>query len=382
MKMKTFEIKVDPQIIKWSIETSGLDVPQLSEKLKVSEEIIRKWIKGEKCLTLKQLENLAKYTKRPLSVFFLPSPPKEKPLPKDYRLLPGREGIFSVETLLAIREARKLQKIGKFLLENLGISTKPNIKPINLNNNPYKIAQEYREIFQIDEEIQKKWRNTYEAFNFLRKEIESLNIFVFQISMPVEDARGFTLTDEEPFIIVVNSKENIEPRLFTLIHEFAHTLLRESSIDLPEESLVQEKIEFNRVERWCNEFASEFLFPQSIAKRVFEENKPILFEKETLRKLSKTYKISKTMLLYNAVKLGYLNREKYEEIVKKIRFYEHKGFIRPERRCVTEKGEKFISLVESNLEKGNITFDQVLEYLGVKVRHYEKILQFIKRLRK
>jgi len=98
--METFEIEVKPEIIKWSIETSGWNIPQLSEKLKVSEEIIQKWIKSEKYPTLRQLEILAKYTKRPLSVFFLPSPPKEKPLPKDYRMLPGREGIFSVETFL------------------------------------------------------------------------------------------------------------------------------------------------------------------------------------------------------------------------------------------------------------------------------------------
>lgn len=381
--METFEIEVKPEIIKWSIETSGWNIPQLSEKLKVSEEIIQKWIKSEKYPTLRQLEILAKYTKRPLSVFFLPSPPKEKPLPKDYRMLPGREGIFSVETFLAIREVRKLQKIGKILLENLGISIKPNVKPITLDDDPREIAQEYRKVFQVNEEIQKKWKDAYEAFNFLRKEIEKFNIFVFQISMPVEDARGFTLADEEPFVIIVNSKENIEPRLFTLIHELGHALLRESGIDLPEKSLMlPEKMEFNRIERWCNEFASELLFPQSVAERVFKENKPILFEKETLRKLSKTYKISKTMLLYNTVKLGYLNKEKYEEIVKKIKFYEQKGFIQPERRCVTEKGEKFVFLVESNLEKGNITFDQALEYLGVKVRHYEKILQSIKRLRK
>jgi Zn-dependent peptidase ImmA (M78 family) len=380
MRAKTFEVKVNPEIIKWSIETSGWSITELSKRLKVSEENVESWLKGEKNPTLRQLENLAKYTKRPLSVFFLPHPPKERPLPKDYRMLPDREGIFSRETILAIRLARKLQKIGKVLLENLGISTKPNVKHISLDDSPLEIAKEYREIFQINEEIQKKWRDAYEAFNFLRKRIEKLNVFVFQISIPIKDARGFTLADDEPFVIVINSKEKIEPRLFTLIHEFGHVLLRESGIDLPEESLASfEKIKISKIERWCNEFASELLFPYSIAKRVFEENKPVLLEKEILRKLSRMYKISKTMLLYNMVKLRYLAKEKYKEIVRKVQFVEKEGFVPPDKRCLVEKGEKFVSLVETNFEKGNITFDQALEYLGIKSRHYEKILSFLKR---
>lgn len=380
MKEKTFEIKINPEIIRWSIETSGWSISELSKKIKVSEEIIQKWIKGEKDLTLKQLENLAKYVKRPLSVFFLPFPPKEKPLPKDYRLLPNMEGIFSRETILAIRLARKLQKAGKVLLENLGVSTKPNVKHVSLDDSPLEIAKSYRENFRINEEIQKKWRDAFETFNLLRKAIEKLNMFIFQISMPIKDARGFTLADEEPFVIVINSKEKIEARLFTLIHEFGHVLLKESGIDLPEESLTSfEKIKINKIERWCNKFASEFLFPSMIAKRVFKKNKLVLLEEETLRKLSKVYKISKTMLLYNMVKSRYLTKEKYEEIVKKVQFVEKGGFVPPDKRCIVEKGEKFVSLVEANFEKGNITFDQTLEYLGIKSKHYEKILSFLKR---
>jgi len=79
------------------------------------------------------------------------------------------------------------------------------------------------------------------------------------------------------------------------------------------------------------------------------------------------------------VKLGYLTKEKYEEMIKKVKFIEKEGFLPPHKRCLVEKGEKFISLVEANLEKGNITFDQALEYLGIKSSHYEKVLSFLKR---
>lgn len=379
---RTFKVEVNSEMIKWAIETSGWSVPELSKKLKISEKNIESWINGKKSPTLKQLESFAKYVKRPLSVFFLPKPPKEKPLPKDYRMLPNREGIFSRETILTIRTARRLQKIAKDLLEDLGRDTKPIVSHVNSVDNPLEIAKEYRKIFKINEEIQKKWRDAYEAFNFLRETIENMNIFVFQLPMPIEDARGFTLVDEEPFVIVINSKENIEPRIFTLAHEFGHVLLRESEIDLPEEFLASpEKIKNGKIEKWCNEFASEFLFPSSIAKRVFEENKPSLLknEEKTLEKLSRRYKISKTMILYNMVKLGYLSIEKYEEVVKKAEFIERGGFLPPEKRCLAEKGERFVYLVDANFERKNITFDQALDYLGTKFKHYNTILSFLKR---
>lgn len=84
------------------------------------------------------------------------------------------------------------------------------------------------------------------------------------------------------------------------------------------------------------------------------------------------------MLLYNMVKLRYLPKEKYDKIVKKVHFVEKEGFLPPDRRCIVEKGEKFVSLVENNFENGNITFDQALEYLGIKSRHYEKYFHFLR----
>jgi len=380
MTIRTFEVKVNPEIIKWAIDTSGLSIKDLSKKLRVSEETIQKWITGKKYPTLKQLENLSRYVRRPLSIFLLPYPPKEKPIPKDYRMLPGKEGVFHRETILAIRKARKLQKIAKELLEDLGISSRPYIMYSSLEEDPRKVAMKYREFFKIREDIQRKWKNAYEAFKYLRKSIEELNIFIFQISMPIEDVRGFTLADEEPFAIIVNSREGMKPRLFTLMHEFGHILLKESIIDIPEVSLISlEETKINKVERWCNEFASEFLLPSEIAKREFEKYREHLLEDKVLNMLSNEFKVSKTMLLYKMMKLGYISRDTYEKMIKEIKTTKKRVPMSPAKKCIVEKGEKFISLVELNLQKGNITFDEALEYLGIKMRYYNEIISFLEK---
>ena len=46
--------------------------------------------------------------------------------------------------------------------------------------------------------------------------------------MPIEDARGFSLTEVEPFVIVVNESDAPNAKIFTLFHEYGHILLNQS----------------------------------------------------------------------------------------------------------------------------------------------------------
>ena len=133
-----------------------------------------------------------------------------------------------------------------------------------LTDNPELIAAEYRKLFDLNLETQRKIKDAYRLFSYLRDVLEDSNVLVFQFSMPVEDARGFALADDLPSIVVINSKDTIEARLFTLMHEFGHILLGETVIDIPDESLKNR----NNVERWCNAFSSSFLLPEESAREL------------------------------------------------------------------------------------------------------------------
>ncbi len=386
-KDSDFEVDVEHEVIKWLVDSSGYTTEKLSEQFGTGgENTIKEWIEGKKKPTEKQLEYLAKYLKRPLAAFFLPKPPEEKPRPKDYRMLPGKEGKFDPKTLLAIRTARRLQKISKELAENLDNEIKQNIFSADLTDNPKKIAERYRNIFQITDETQKNWKTPRDAFKMLRESIEKRNILVFQIPMPMEDARGFALSDDTPCVIVVNSKEDlIEARLFTLMHEFAHILLNKSGIDIPENSLFIRNNQ-NEVEKWCNEFASEFLLPEKTAMEIFTKNKRTLTASETLNTLKKRYKVSKFMLLYNMRKLSYITDIQVDEVVGRYKPVQKEskktkrkpGGPAPDVRCLSEKGKKFISLVSKNLDKNFITERDALDYLSIKSTQYNKILSKIR----
>ena len=387
MPRKSLTIEVKPEILKWVVSSAGWKEEDISKKLKVNQNIFSSWLKGEANPTLKQLEDLVKIVKRPLAVFFLSEAPKEKPLPKDYRMLPEKAGKFDKKTILAIRRARRLQKISKELSENLNANLNKLIPTVKQSENSKNIAEKYREEFRFDQEKQKKFKSPYEVFNFLRDIIEDKNIIVFQISMPLEDARGFTLVDDSPAVIVVNSKDQIEARIFTLMHEFGHVLLNESGVSMPENALFIKNIE--NIEKWCNDFASAFLLPEMLAEREFGLNKEMLTDTKTLNKLSRAYKVSKAMLLYNMSRLNFISEQQYNdaldrckpEILKPKEKTEKKGGFRPtaDKQCLSERGQKFVSLVVNNVDKGFITHSDALDYLSIKAKNLDKVMSKAKK---
>lgn len=375
MPKKSLAVEVNPSILKWAIGSSGWDEQEIAKKLKLSSNIFGGWLKGEANPTLKQLEDLAKTVKRPLTVFFLSEPPKEKPLPKDYRMLPEKEGKFDKKTILAIRRARRLQKVSKELSENLNASLVKATPTIKLSENPKEIAEKYRAEFKFDEGTQKKLKTPYEVFNFLRDIIEDKNIIVFQIPMPVEDARGFTLVDDSPAVIVVTSKDLIEARIFTLMHEFGHVLLNESGVSMPENALFIKNLD--SVEKWCNDFSSAFLLPEVLARSEFSQNKDV-------GKLSRAYKVSKAMLFYNMYRLNFISKQQYDSFIDKYKLEilkpkekaDKKGGFRQtaDKQCLSERGQKFVSLVVNNVDKGFITHSDALDYLSIKAKNLDKVM--------
>ena len=373
MKKQILKLGANSEIIEWVIKTSGWEIDEILKKLEISRNTYEKWIKGLDKPTLKQLELISWKTKRPLAIFFLDKIPQEKPTPKDFRLNPRQEGKFDKRTIFAIRKARKLQSILKdFGENNIGEIIK-SLK-VNINTSPKEVASKLRDEFGIKEELQRKTKDSYKFFKILREKLEKEKIFNFQFSMPLEDARGFTLSDELPRVVVVNSKDIIEARIFTLIHELGHALLEDTEISIPN------FVDLNKHEKWCNEFASSFLLPQEMAKRIFEENSKNLVEYNTLKTLSRKYKVSKSMLLYNMVKLKFITPLDYEEILDKFTKKDYSKIklggagVSAEKKCLSELGTSFVSLVADNIDKKTITYSDALDYLSIKSRNFEKLL--------
>ncbi len=376
---KSITVEVNSEVLKWLRESSGWKIEEVSKRLGTTVETVTGFESGTKLPTLNQLKILSVLFKRPLASFFLSKPKEEMPLPKDYRFLPNKKGMFDKKTILAIRKSRNLQNISKELSLNIRYETKTKVEKAKLSENPDLIAEKYRKLFKLDWEKQRKFRDAYKLYNFLRDVLEDTNVLVFQFSMPIEDARGFVLADTSPAIIVINSKDTIEARLFSLMHEFGHVLLGETVIDIPESSLAVR----DNIERWCNAFSSSFLLPTEAAKKLFEENHTKLTDTETLNTLSRKYKVSKAAFLVKMVNLDYISRADFEKIIERYLPKEAKKKIEQEKRgisvasdkkCLYEMGNKFVSLVANNFDKKFITYTDALSYLSIKSKNFEKVL--------
>jgi len=385
----TVRIKINPTVFKWLRTSAGWTIEDVSRRLKTSIETVKAFESGEKSPTLRQLKELSLAYRRPVAAFLLPEPPQERPMPKDYRMLPERKNIFDRKTILVLRRARHLQAIGKELSRNIDYQTEAKVERKTVSDDPGIIAENYRKVFGLTEEKQRKFKTPYELFDYLRDIIEDMNILVFQFSMPVEDARGFVLTDESPNVIVVNTRDSIEARLFTLMHEFAHILLGQTVIDLPDFT----GRTGSRVESWCNEFASSFLLPEQMAKKVFESRRNVLIETKTLNSLSRRYKVSKAMLLLNMHRLNFITRTEYEEVLERYRPEKSEvkgsrdkkdkqekkekqggGGMPPDKRCLLQVGTKFVSIVANNYERNHITYSDALNYLSIRSKNFDRVI--------
>src|SRR2546425_12978582 len=123
MQRNTIEVNVSPSVLRWLRESAGLAVEDVARRLGTSEAAVEAWESGNRRPTLRTLEELSVFLKRPLAVFLLPQRPSEPPLPTDFRSVPGKEKLpMGRATRLAIREARRLQGVAGRLSGQCGLS--------------------------------------------------------------------------------------------------------------------------------------------------------------------------------------------------------------------------------------------------------------------
>lgn len=380
MAREPIEVPVEPAVMQWLRTSAGWTRPEVSKRLKVPEEAYLKIETGEKKPTLRQIEFLAKAFHRPVAAFLLPAPAQEPNLPQDFRLIPTDKQEYSKKLRRAFRRARWLQESSRELMTNLSLGIEPAISKHSLSDEPTKIAAQERAASGIALETQTNWKNSYEAFTKWRDFLEMKNIRVFQISMPIEEARGFSLTDKKPYLVAVNSGDDVNARIFTLFHEYGHILLSETSVCIPTFELSKSTSKTTLVERWCNRFAAEFILPPE-TKQVLEEEAQYARKHgigKMLSRNSRRLKVSKYALLVRMKEFGLIKevqKTEYTEQLKKIDKKKGgfgKGLTQLER-CRQERGSNYVALVLENLDRGLINTKDALDFLSIRMKYLDSL---------
>jgi len=375
------EADVNPEVLKWARKSIDYSKNEIAEKCNLSEEDIYKWEQGEKKPTIQQLKKYAKVVERPMAVFFLPSPPKEEPIPKDFRTLPREEKIsLSTETILGIREARQKQKTFKDLLEDETINRL--IGSVSLEENPEKVAEEIRNKMDISFEEQKSWNKDYKAYDKWRTYLENQDILIFRYNFPVEEIRGFSFSDKKAPVIVTNKKDYRKAEIFTLFHELGHLLTDESGICIPERWNVSSHSNgIAKQEIFCNQFAGAFLVPKKVLiehEEIAGKDKVDIYSSNKISKISNSFLVSKEVVIRRLVTHGYISHKEYSEWKENLSPPpEKKGWGKPGRDIPKERinkfGKNFTSMILNSYKNNKIPYVDISDNLDIKTKYISEL---------
>ena len=374
------EVPVNKDVLKWARETSGWTLEQVAKKLKVVPKLVKEWESGTSRPRLTHLRLLAEKFRRPLAVLLLPAPPPAAPLPTDFRVLVGASADLRPKTRLAIRRASRLRSVARDLGRELGREWKSNPSLAEITQNPEAIAVRERAFLAVNIEQQLGWPTAQVALQAWRSAIEAAGILVFQFPMPIENARGFSLSDSEPFAITVNASDAVHARVFTLFHEYGHLLLRQPGICLPSEDRAARGPR-SRVEAWCNRFAGALLMPQSALDAVIEQFGTRAIEDrltDFLELASRQLKVSRQAILRRLRELRLVRPELYHPALADLLLEEQRAKPRgravpPGKRCLRQHGRLFTSLVLEARERNLIPYADVADYLSLRLRYLEDV---------
>jgi Zn-dependent peptidase ImmA (M78 family) len=381
LSMPSIEVPVQPKVLIWARESIGKGIEEAAKKLDMTPEEFLEFETGTKKPRLTQLEKLANLYKRPVAALLLSKPPPLPPLPKDFRTLPYKKP-FSSETLLALRRARRLQNLADELAKELNYEIRRNFTEVKLperekiSDTAETLAIEERTRLGINIEDQFNWKDNIQALDEWRSVIERLGVLVFQLRMPVDETRGFTLTEGSFPIIVINGKDSHNGRIFTLFHEYCHLMLHDTGVC---GEMMKSDLE---IEIFCNHYAGAFLVPgDSLLKHELIQpfKGSIEWPDDILDKLSKDFKVSNPVILRRLLELKRTTKDFYVKKLEEWRPHKSGGGGRDmARECLRNNGGTFVSLVLNAYGRERITPADVADYLGTRLQHIPEIERLMK----
>jgi Zn-dependent peptidase ImmA (M78 family)/transcriptional regulator with XRE-family HTH domain len=391
----TVKAIVKRDLLTWARKSARLSIGQAAQKAQVNLEQLESWENGDDQPTIAQLRKLGRVYKRPLAVFYLPKPPKTFQALHDFRRLPEEQlGRESPELAFEVRRARYRREIALDLYRELmGEEPKPFPGRARLDENTEAVATRLLEMLGIGRDEVASWKTGYDALNRWRGALEEVGVLVFQAKdVDVSEMRGFSISEPLFPVIVANIADALPARIFSMLHETAHLMLREAGLcDLREEAGSAPQ----RVEVFCNRVAGAALLPKAwlLAEDVVRDNKGARWSDEALQLLAQRYRVSREAVVRRLLVLGRTTEDFYrkkrrelqaafeaqqeEEERRKALGLERAGFAPPDRMVVSTAGAFFVRLVLNSYHQEKITSNDLASFLEVRLKHVPKIEQAV-----
>jgi Zn-dependent peptidase ImmA (M78 family) len=367
-------IPLNPHVLKWARETAGWSLDDVATKMSKDVNTVSDWETGRASPTYIQLEKLAyQLFKRPIALFFFPTPPEEEPPKQSFRTLPRREiHRFSPRLRFLIRHAQAMQINLAELNDNINPSVRQIVRDLRFSPDSTirEMAAAVRAYLDLPLTDQFNWPDAHEAFKTWREILEKHGLFIFKEAFKEDRFSGFCLYDPIFPVIYVNNSNPDVRQVFTLFHELGHLLLGTGGIDARQDSYISDlRGDARKIEILCNSFVGGFLVPDDdfigrAPRRAIDE--------KAIDDLSKLYKVSREVILRKFLDHGFIDERYYQEMTARWArhapkrsgaggdYYRTKG---------TYLGQRYLELAFSRYYQRKISIDQLANYLGVKVKN-------------
>lgn len=302
--------KINSAMMKWAREYAGFTHGHEERLPKDIKSKYEAWEKGENSPTWNQLREVSKKYHIPTAFFFMDCPPNFDNLPNmiNYRKLVA-DSIYETNSPNLINNIRKSETRREIYLDLLNELNEDILlfKVPKLEHDTKIFSNYIREILGISLSTQKSWYKEVNHYNFLNKWKEVLNeklgVLIFETEgVLLEEMRALCIFHEKIPIILLNGKDSVNGRIFSLFHELTHLLLGESAICGDDEN--------TKEEIFCNAVAGEFLVPE------YDLNISIngvtdLLSYNSLKKLYNSYGVSEHVILRRLLDANKISRRDY-----------------------------------------------------------------------
>lgn len=385
--MPSIRAIVKPGLLVWARESMHFTVETAAHKIGISTERLVEWEAGHSAPTIAQLRKAAEVYKRPLAVFYLAEPPKKFDALRDFRRLPAAaKPVQSPDLSLAIRLARSQRELLLEVAADSGIEL-PGIDADlrRWRDSPREFAEGARKMLGVSLGSQYSWRQPYEALNNWVSALEGAGVLVFQTGeIELGEARGFAIYERPLPIIVVNAKDSPRGRVFTLLHEWAHILLRQSPLcDLHEDG--SPSTDESRMEVFCNEVAGSILVPSAALRTEVEaldwgSGNP---SESDIEMLASRFSVSREVVVRRLLATGRVppgfyqtKRDQYLAAYRR-ESQPAGGFVPPATIRVRDLGKLYVRTMVTAYHQEAITSADLSNYLGMKLKHLPKVEQLV-----
>lgn len=384
----------NPKIFFWARETAGYTREEAVKKLPLGDtygkSALERLVEIETGISSPSntlIRNMAKQYHRPEAVFYLNNIPKGKDLGVDYRTFEADTS--KVEQGLAdavVRNIAVRQNIVKAtIIENNECKHLTFVGSASKADSMLTIANSIREKSNFFLEDFRKPNRPQDAFSYLRGLTEKLGVFVVLVdnlgshntTINPKVFRGFSIADNQVPFIAINCNDTSSAWSFTLLHELTHiwigsTGLCNTSVD-------------HKVEKLCDEVASEILLPNSEFDQIKWENYKTPEEQiSEISNYASKCNVSITMIAFRLLKERVITQEQFSSISNIVASSVSKSKANREKSTggssyfkikAHRTGTPLIEFTDRMLEERQISLHSAGLLLGVRPCNVYKMLQ-------